>query len=1351
MANLKRIDQSGMTLVELVIASAIMATMASTVILARSLMAKQSVNTNDRAFAAQKAIQMFQELRALAYGNENNVTVLDSYGNGSQYDNVLTTDKTVDTGTAAANPANALSGNIQTDGNWRYLRQVQVNHLPYNVYLRQVIVKVWRYASDQNPTQPGQQLAEVDGILGTSADNPPPTQVMDVYVLAINNIAAWWDQEWNLYSDFQQIISSMSGNNIPGGSSSNGSTPGLQFRPHYITRSSYGRDLDYVPYSNNALSTDTATSGGAIPWVYFYPGNTPEDAADGGGAGNFYDPIAGSPGFLGYDGKVNVDGANINPSSGAGVGVTYYTMADQYNNSVRYPDEQAIYQAVTNAAGPNDTLSDPLTEISERMLFEDMLSEPQSFENALIVNLHGECLPLPPMRNYSDAAKDPTSTDNANDTNIRVVTHPEMLYYPSAVGGSSVTVRLRVYAYYDGFDNPVSLDASDPATLDPKVPGISVYLPDLSLSPSNVMTITAVIGNDKGTAVSVGGPITYSFDNLTTTNTSFPATYVSPSGTTDPNGIQSGTANLSSPTYGTPAGPVTAVVNNVGPNNQTVIELYNTRLRCTQASNSSGLNPADRLYGLEYIPCSPDETSLAGASPLYTFTGQPLTFTGAGPGDPKNTARWIITLSVPVSQVFAGVSSTSPLTVMASPVVQAYTGPVTFAGRHTIETRINILSGTATDAVTQVPYNYAYSNLSRTYVWTGDSTSVPYGNNTISCFPPTTEQYQFLGDPRDEPYLDVKVGGPNNAGQAGTIAANGYNWWFKDGAKDTAVTPNMYTDGYLGFSAAQTTNGWAGTGVTSNSFEDLPRFYQVIRSALLNTTSIWTAMNGWTYYYFGFGGEFGSNQPPFSNGLDINTTLYNTTAQAAVTYVSEMYNWNGAACPVTDVRIPENTTNTWYARTWMGELYPDSQAAEWQAHGNLPTNQTATASNSTFYRQDYANLATTGYTYGTTNISTGNGGDSLTGLGRTQTNAAGPNGCCAFYNGTCASGANTLTSNGQMNHLAASNDSTDTATALAVTCYNIFTFPLAPSIENTDGDMRPWHLSDSQTSPEWNLPPYNAATMRTALNIPEVSSDDEYRLFYTSDQGSDWQGTGVVQIQGTVTVGGSAVTQYAYVVESGLAIAANVGTNTLGETAMILMLRTFLDGGNYSGNAHITQVPLVEMYCDSPTLQYSQPSSINLVVDGAVTTGNSETIDGITIISGPTTNLWFRFPGQTSETANFYTEEYPGYNVLANSTYSETANGEPLTLDMNLLYSSNDTESWQYIQDNSPANFGTLNTGSTYLISTNSFPVTYQWAVPATSASVTFGQGTYYVAVEAYRHNDPLDYAWHELPILINR
>ena len=291
--------------------------------------------------------------------------------------------------------------------------------------------------------------------------------------------------------------------------------------------------------------------------------------------------------------------------------------------------------------------------------------------------------------------------------------------------------------------------------------------------------------------------------------------------------------------------------------------------------------------------------------------------------------------------------------------------------------------------------------------------------------------------------------------------------------------------------------------------------------------------------------------------------------------------------------------------------------------------------------------------------------------------------------------------------------------------------------------MRPWHLSDGQTTPEWNIAPYST---HTTLSIPSVGSNA--RLFYSSDQNSattvlsSWLGTGVVQITDS---SGKA----AYVVESGLAIAANVGTAELGKTALDFQLRTFLDGGNYTGNAHIVQVPLIKVYVDSLNNQYYQPSNVNIVVDGPVTTGTPLILSGFaTISSGPTNNIWYRFPGITSSIANYYTEAYPHYSQpLTASTYSETSGGNPLVLDLNLKYSQDGGHTWSFIQDNVSALQGVLDTSGSHLIQSSSFPVTYQWPVPAGS----FPQGDYFIMAEAYRHAYPLDYCYHVLDISINR
>jgi len=172
--SVKKLSQAGFNLVELMIAVGILAGLSSAVMMARSYMAKQTVSTNDKAYATQKAIQMFEELKALVNGSENSVNVLDNYSDGTNYNPILTTDTTVNNG-VTANAGNALSGNKPTQGGaWRYLRQIQVNHVANDAYTRQIIIKVWLYQSDANPTLPGTLLSEIGGNLRTIASTFPP-------------------------------------------------------------------------------------------------------------------------------------------------------------------------------------------------------------------------------------------------------------------------------------------------------------------------------------------------------------------------------------------------------------------------------------------------------------------------------------------------------------------------------------------------------------------------------------------------------------------------------------------------------------------------------------------------------------------------------------------------------------------------------------------------------------------------------------------------------------------------------------------------------------------------------------------------------------------------------------------------------------------------------------------------------------------------------------------------------------------------------------------------------------------------------------------------------------------------
>ena len=1184
----QRLNQQGYNLVELMIAVGILAAIASSVIAARSFMAKQVVRSTDKAYATQKAIQMFEELKALVNGAEKTgINVLDSYSDGSQFNQVLTTDKTVDVSSGTPDPSDPLSGNKLSNGHYRYLRQTQIINVANNPYARQVIIKVWRFASDQDPNSPGELLSEVGGMLTTISTLQNPTQVYDIYLLSINNIQGWWSAIPGLYTKFVAIIGDIQNRN-----------PGLEIRAHYITRSSYGRDTQYAPYINATMST---TQTGSIPWIYFYPGLSPQNAAPNGSGKNdyFYDPGQ-SQVYAGVrvDGTVNIDG-NPSTTDEQFSKCPIYPTADMYNNSMRYPDEAAMHASVSQAGAtltPPLSANNPITEISERMLIEGMLSNPANYKNALIINLHGELLPLPPMRNYSDPAKSPGTVPHQ-----RIVTHPENIFYPFT-GGGTTTVNLRVYGYYDGMYNPDinALSTAYPATTAgqmPKMTTASVFLP--GLNPANPITAVAITG-DAGT--------NYAAETIT-------------SGVTATNGMSM------------------TVITSTSPTTFTQILLYNTPLRCPQAPNGSGLNLQDRLYRLEYIPCSPERTTWSATN----FTAQDLTNTSAGGAvpAPKNTARWV--LKIPLA-----------------------------AGQQEIDTSIG------SSAPTTLPNAVVGPNQSRTYVWCGGDANAP----------PWTERYEFLGDARHCPYLDVKTGGPSAGGVTTVIENDGYNWYFKNGA--VGGTNSMDSDGYHGFDAAGDIAGW---GQDSN-YVDVPRLYQMIRTGLLNTTSIWTTMNGWSYYYYGFGGEMGSDQPPYNQGITmIQSPWSQTNTGGTLTRVAEMINYQA---PISFIRVASDITDHWYAKTWLGELYPDEFWPEWSAYGNLPTWDNTGSFITRFYRKLFGAQATNG---------------SQEGFGRNLTSRTGPQGCGSFYNG--------MNGGGKFDHQGV-NTTANLLQPLGNSCYSELQYPLALAVNLT----RPWQLNEStgtNTPSEWSLAPYS--TYRTALTTPSIGGVSRY--FYDNGGTSGWNGNGVVKLS-------MGTTQTAYVIESGLAISANVGTDELGKTGLVCLFRTFWDGGLYSGADHISQLPLIKVYVNSLVNQFNNPTSIGITISSPVVVSNV-----------PITNIWFRYPGITSSIANYYTDEYTsyGYPTLASNTY-----GESVSLDLNLKYSKDGGTNWFFIGSNNPAQLGVRNASE--VISAAGAPITYGWDV---SNAVSFAQGSYLIRSEVYRQGFPLDYSYHVLDVSINR
>lgn len=522
---LPRLNDAGVTLVELLIAVAIMAVMAASLISVRMFMAKQTLRIKDQAFAGQKALQIMEELRSVVNEKEQaSIIALDDYndgdpGNGdarNRVSPVLTSNKGV------TDPGNPLSGNVSFGPDWKYVRNIEVAPDPNgNTYGRYVRVRIY-YRSDVNGSSTPKPLVELGSLLRSSIDEHVPTQVYDVYVLALNNVPGWWSVASQMRSLFNQITTSIQNRN-----------PGVNLRVHYITKTAYGRDPEYAPYVN--VSSNLGST--APPYVYFYPGLVTSDY----GPVSYVDVNNLALNATGGTTMANTEMAQISSDYGGTTkiynqisykpvpGTSWissfpgYAACDQFNHAMRYPDEVRAYTAAcTFAAYYGYAKPEP----SLRMLVEAMANPTTAdqYKNILLLNLHGELFPMPALRNYSDAAKLPDGAQtlvsgasfpatlaagaviyNSGSVSLRymrLVTHPEQLEY--AVGSTNATepVTLRVYPYVAPLNNTTA--AACPVTA--QIPVSSVYLPNDYVDPSDgSFFIEKVDGCGKDASIGVGG------------------------------------------------------------------------------------------------------------------------------------------------------------------------------------------------------------------------------------------------------------------------------------------------------------------------------------------------------------------------------------------------------------------------------------------------------------------------------------------------------------------------------------------------------------------------------------------------------------------------------------------------------------------------------------------------------------------------------------------------------------------------------------------------------------------------------------------------------------------------------
>lgn len=512
MTHKKRKRQRGFSLIEVVLASSVLTVVVAGSMAMQNYTTHRTVSTSDKAFATQKALQMFEELRSYVQANrESDIAKLQNFSDGANYNQVLTTEKietSSGTGTIAldlTNPADPLSANPRADGVWKYVRQVQVRPVANDDNARYVTVSVF-YADKKNNNQPvsGPPLATLAGILKTNISQDTPTQVYDLFIIAMENAPSWWVDLADLRPSFERTLIDLEQRN-----------PGLVFRRHFVTHFGFGRDPYYMPYINSANTIDAQK----LPFAYLYPGRINHALNENYVLGNINGRRRddSSTDFLSINKRQDSD--NPNPSYGIGVDYRDYSLADQFNHVMRYPEQKAMEDRLIQATGETNPLL--YKESPSLVTFLEDLNTSSKYKNSIVINLHGELLPVPAIRNYSDPAKapdlfaqkldkDPTHTapgagltlpgagaDNTDFTSLRykrVVTHPENLRYDNPPAGgtptsdNNSTIRWRVYSYEEIPTGqsalPISSTFNDTTRDNDTIPQISLFIPTIGKGPS---------------------------------------------------------------------------------------------------------------------------------------------------------------------------------------------------------------------------------------------------------------------------------------------------------------------------------------------------------------------------------------------------------------------------------------------------------------------------------------------------------------------------------------------------------------------------------------------------------------------------------------------------------------------------------------------------------------------------------------------------------------------------------------------------------------------------------------------------------------------------------------------------
>jgi len=516
-------------------------------------------------------------------------------------------------------------------------------------------------------------------------------------------------------------------------------------------------------------------------------------------------------------------------------------------------------------------------------------------------------------------------------------------------------------------------------------------------------------------------------------------------------------------------------------------------------------NDSARLYGMEYNPSSPGATDFS----------QDLAYNGTGP---KNTARWTLRI---------------PGTILASNKWRDLSdAPYTPTGdvRLTVRTRIwNAAAPETTGTMWPPAALNQPENLSETYTWWADSIEdVPF-----------TERSQFMGDPRHMPYKDLFKGDPD--------FPDGYNRFF-----DSLNNGTWEAEEYPGFEKDWLRNRWNGY-----LRQDAGRFFELLRTALARSGSIYNTITGWSHYYMGHGAEIGYDAANgYPDSIPVELTAF--TGNKGTGFVNN----------ITGSRRYVRSGDTggkgagedpyWWGMPWLGELCPDAvYSSQWLKvgkDGTVQGNLKSGDKGSEFYQEEdntvYQNSGS--ITSGTA---------LLNALQRTKNE-----GCTMFFN-TGDSGQTFI-------HRSSNGDTGDLqGPGLELANNYNMTLPLTTEIN------RPFSLTSGANPDGWDFKPYDDRYQATLI-----------RTYYNSTV-ADHTGSGLVELR---TPDGA---NSAYLVVNGLAQTATLGTGTLAKYSLLTLVHSYFESGDTALVNRIQMTPRTELLFPTEITELVNPLSIELKYD----------------------------------------------------------------------------------------------------------------------------------------------------------